>query len=98
VYNYDNMQRFYINLTEELKNKLNIEARIRGKTKAEVARVALEKGLEALEESEEDSPNIAKELLKLAERAKREGWSGPKDLSTNHDKYFVQAYEESKGK
>lgn len=40
----------------------------------------------------------ARALLALARRAEREGWGrgAPRDLSTNHDKYFVQAYEELK--
>lgn len=41
------------------------------------------------------SPGIGAlwDLVKLGERAK---WKGPSDLSINHDKYFVEAYEELK--
>ncbi len=38
--------------------------------------------------------NGAQTLLALAEKAEREGWSGPADLSTNHNSYFVQTWNE----
>ena len=38
--------------------------------------------------------NGAQILLALAEKAEREGWSGPADLSTNHNSYFVQTWNE----
>ena len=38
--------------------------------------------------------NGAQILLALAEKAERDGWSGPADLSTNHNSYFVQIWNE----
>ena len=40
------------------------------------------------QQREQSSGNQA--LLDLARKAEREGWQGPKDLSTNHNAYFAQ--------
>lgn len=33
-------------------------------------------------------------LLNLANLAEKKQWKGPKDLAINHDKYFIEAWEE----
>ncbi len=41
-----------------------------------------------------DEMKGAQVLLELSQKARREGWSAPADFSTNHDTYFVKAWEE----
>lgn len=76
--------RFYIHLPEELGYQIERTAKVTQKTKAEIVRHALEKGLKFTHHRKSQS---AKALLKLAEMAKKLKGIGPKDLSINHDYY-----------
>lgn len=80
------MYRLHLYLTEELKNKLAISARVSGKTKAEVAREALEKGLG---ERKLPKSHSAKALLELTEMAKQlpKTNRAPKDAIINMNYY-----------
>lgn len=80
------MFRLHLYLTEDLKTKLDIKAKVSGKPKAEVAREALAEGLKKTQPTRSGS---AMALLKLAEIADNlpSDPNAPRDLSTNHDYY-----------
>lgn len=46
----------------------------------------------------ENQPQGTLALLKLAELAEKNNWAGPEDLAENHNKYFAEAWEATKGK
>lgn len=73
------MIRTQIYLPEELETEIRFRARKDKKSKAEVIRGALKKGLE-----DKRASNLGNELLRIANL----GGRGPKDLSTNHDDYL----------
>lgn len=50
------------------------------------------------EAEKEFKPTGTLALLKIAEMAEKNKWSGPKDLAKNHNKYFVKAWESLKNK
>lgn len=79
------MQRFYIYLTDKLKNEIAITAKVKGKSKAEVTREALEKGLQATQ-TKSISAQALLELAKMAEKIPTKG-KVPKDLVKNLDYY-----------
>lgn len=78
------MLRTYLYIPEHLQEKINYTARSQNKSKAEVIRQAIHKGLEATE----PKSGGAEVLLKLAELAKKQGVKGPRDASVNHDYYL----------
>jgi predicted DNA-binding protein len=80
------MYRLHLYLSEEIKNKLDLKARLTGKSKAELAREALEEGLKKTQNIKSDS---AKALLNLAQMAEQlpSDPNDPKDLSINHNYY-----------
>lgn len=78
------MQRTHIYLPEELNREIDNAARTQKKSKSEVIREALEKGLKATRPQKSSS---AKALLNMAEQAKQFPGTYPSDLSTNHDYY-----------
>lgn len=80
------MYRLHLYLSEELKNKLDIKARMTGKSKAELAREALEEGLKKTQTTKSDSANALLELAKLAKQLPSD-LNDPKDVSTNHNYY-----------
>lgn len=80
------MYRLHLYLTDDLKNKLDIKARISGKTKAEVAREALEEGLKKSKQIKSDSANALLKLAEMADGLEPEP-NSPHDLSTSHDSY-----------
>lgn len=80
------MYRLHLYLSEDLKNKLDIKARITGKSKAELAREALEEGLKKTQTIKSNSAKALVELAKMAEQLPSDP-SDPKDLSTNHNYY-----------
>lgn len=82
-------RKFY--LPEEMYRELTWRAQQRRVSITELLRRLVEIGLR-----ETRPKNGAEALLELAHIAEKEDWSGPKDLSTHHDKYFVQAYEKLK--
>lgn len=80
------MYRLHLHLTEELKNQLDIKAKIENKTKAEVARQALAEGLKKIHSL---NSNSAQALVNIAEIADNLPFvpDDPKDLSINLDHY-----------
>jgi metal-responsive CopG/Arc/MetJ family transcriptional regulator len=81
------MQRTHVYLPEELNQKIDYAARLRRTSKANVMREALTHGLRSVAMPKKKSkPNNG--LLELAEIAKKLDSRGPKDLSTNLDKYL----------
>lgn len=81
------MNRLHLYLTEELNRKIAIKARMTGKSKAEVAREALEEGLKKKPIDKSESVRALLRLSKLAENLPSNP-SDPKDLSVNHDYYI----------
>lgn len=79
-------RKFY--LPEETYTKLSFVAKASGKTITQVLRELLEEGLVNMQKKNKKS--LAKVLLGISAKAEKEGWKGPKDLSENHDKYFVE--------
>lgn len=80
------MIRTQIYLPQQLYQAIDLVAKKEKKAKAQIIREALEKNME------KKQANAGETLLKLAAMAKKYKWKGPKDLSTNHDKYL---YEEA---
>lgn len=77
------MLKTYLYIPDHLEEQIKRTAKIERKSKAEVMRQALEKGLE------KQAPNSGAEvLLKIAELAKKYNVKGPRDLSINHDYYL----------
>lgn len=87
-------RKFY--LPEETYYSLTLLAQSTHKTISQVHREVVDEGLRHTKKYK--GGQGAQALLDLARRAEREGWGrgAPRDLSTNHNKYFVQAYEELK--
>ncbi len=73
------MIRTQVYLPEDLGMEIKLKAKRDKKSKAEIIRAALERGL-----VERKASNLGDELLKIASL----GGRGPKDLSTNHDDYL----------
>lgn len=80
------MYRLHLYLTDYLKKELAIQAKITGKTKAEIAREALEKGLKETKPPKSNSAKALLELAKLAEQLATEH-KAPKDAVKNMDYY-----------
>lgn len=78
------MIRTQIYLPEDLYREIGWLAKKEKKAKAQVIREALEK------EVEKNKGNAGETLLRLAAMAKKYKWKGPRDLSTNHDKYLYE--------
>ena len=77
-------RRFY--LPEQLYSKLILFAKSQNTTVNEVLRTILKEGLE----KEHTHSQVGEKLLRLAEIAGKESIKAPKDISENHDKYFVE--------
>ncbi len=84
------MLKTYVHVPEELNKKINLTAKAQNKSKAEIIRQALEKGI--VEVSQQGTAS-AQALLKIAEIGKKYKLKGPKDLSTNMNKYLWEKYE-----
>ena len=84
-------RKFYI--PEDTYAKMSWLAKFEGKTITEVLRSLIDDGLKRKKRK-----GSMKALLDLAREARGWKWNGPRDLSVNHDKYFVEAYEKTKGK
>lgn len=80
------MNRLHLYLTEELNRKIAIKAEVTGKSKAEVAREALEEGLKKKPIDKSESVRALLRLSKLADKLPSNP-SDPRDLSINHDYY-----------
>lgn len=83
-------RKFYFPV--EMYNRLQLLARTKKQTITETLRTVVARGLE-LEQQHSGNAHV---LLEIARHAEQEGWgSGVSDLAENHDKYFVEAYEEA---
>lgn len=80
------MQRFYINLTPELSEQIEVKARVAKKTKAEITRQALEIGLEQIESPKSTSAQALLNLAQIAEQIPTQG-KVPVDAVENMDFY-----------
>lgn len=79
------MLKTYLYIPDELNEKISRAAIAQKKSKAEVIRKALEKGISEVEPGKNAGVEA---LLKLAELAQKYNIKGPKDLSVNHDYYL----------
>lgn len=79
------MLKTYLYVPEELKEKIIRTAKAQNKSKAEIMRQALREGIESLRRKQASGAEV---LLELAELAKKNHVSGPKDGSINHDYYL----------
>lgn len=84
-------RKFYF--PEEMYRELQLLAKSSRKTITQVLRDLVQIGLKKKKQR-----GTAYVLLELARMAEKHKLRGPKDLSKNHDKYFVEAWEESKGR
>ena len=85
-------RKFYF--PKDLYVALSLKAKAKKINITTMLRHYVERGLKE-DRRKEKSAGIAAlwNLVKLGEKA---NWSGPSDLSVNHDRYFVEAYEELK--
>lgn len=79
------MLKTYLYIPEQLKEKINLTAKIQNKSKAEIIRQALEKGITAVTGQGTAS---AQALLQIAEIGRKFNVKGPKDGSKNMDEYL----------
>lgn len=79
------MLKTYLYVPGELEERINRTAKAQNKSKAEVIRQALQRGISDLEKQQAGGAEV---LLKLAEIAKKYNVKGPKDASINHDYYL----------
>jgi len=79
------MLKTYLYLPDTLDAKVNHVAKTQNLSKADVMRRSIESGLNSVYEKKEDSTNS---LFMLADLAKKYKAIGPKDLSSNLDKYL----------
>lgn len=78
------MIRTQIYLPKQLYQAIDLVAKKEKKAKAQVIREVLERALEKKAET------IGDALGKLIDAGKKFHFHGPKDLSTNHDKYLYE--------
>jgi len=79
------MLKTYLYIPEQLEKKISYTAKAQNKSKAEVIREALEKGISAIQYQGTESAEV---LLKIAELGKKLHVKGPKDSSTRMDEYL----------
>ncbi len=79
------MLKTYLYIPEHLDKKIKQTAKAQNKSKAEVMRLALEKGIPAVDEYNNASVEV---LFKIAELGRKYKLKGPKDGSKNMDKYL----------
>ena len=79
------MLKTYLYIPEHLKEKITQTAQNQNKSKAEIIRQALEKGITAVSQQGTVS---AQAMLRVAEVGEKYQPRGPKDLSANLDKYL----------
>ena len=79
------MLKTYLYIPEHLKEKINHTAKTQDKSKAEIMRQALEKGISALQQQGAAS---AQALLKIADIGKKFNLKGPKNGSEKMDEYL----------
>ena len=91
VHNMAFIQRkFY--LPEDTYTRLAVNAKSNNKTITQLLREILEEGLFNMQKN--NKAKAVRSLLGIADRAEKEGWNGPKDLATKHDKYFRETYQQ----
>lgn len=78
------MQRTHVYLPDDLSRQIDNTAKTQKKSKSEVIREALKKGIKVIRGQKSQSAQV---LLELAKMAKNFKGTGPSDLSTNHDYY-----------
>ena len=78
------MIRTQVYLPKPLYQNIDLVAKKEKKTKAAVIRELLDEGVS------KKRGNAGKVLLEVAALAKKYKWKGPRDLSTNHDKYLYE--------
>ncbi|PJE63733.1 hypothetical protein COU89_01715 [Candidatus Roizmanbacteria bacterium CG10_big_fil_rev_8_21_14_0_10_45_7] len=76
------MLKTYLYVPEDLADKISFTAKSQNKSKAEVIRQAIEKGIASVQQQGTASAQV---LLKLAELGKRHPLQGPKDSSERID-------------
>lgn len=79
------MLKTYLYVPEELVEKINVAVRSRNKSKAQVIRLALEKGLIAINA---EGTGSADALLAIADIGKKFEIKGPQDSSGKMDEYL----------
>jgi len=79
------MIRTQVYLPKMLYSQVSLIAKREKKAKAQVIRESLKRGLKGTK-----TETVGEALLKLAELGKKLNLRGPKDLSTNHDKYLYE--------
>lgn len=91
------MIRTQIYLPEHLHEALKEKARKQRTTLAEIIRKAVEKDSKLKQPRKQRSKLTTggEFLLWLADRAEKEGWEGPEDLSVNTDHYLYGAPKKS---
>ena len=77
------MLKTYLYIPEQLEKKIILNEKTQKKSKAEVIRQALEKGITAVAHQGTASAQVLLKLAQIGEKYKPEG---PKDLSENLDK------------
>ena len=76
------MLKTYLYIPDQLEERINLTAKTQNKSKAEVIRQALEKGITQVSQQGTASAQV---LLKLAELGKQQNFKGPKDSSDRMD-------------
>lgn len=78
------MLKSYVYIPDELNRKIELAVRVQKKSKAAIIREALMKGIASIQREKGASVEA---LLKLAKLAEKYTIKGPKDLSSNLNKY-----------
>ena len=79
------MLKTYLYIPEQLEQKINLTAKHQNKSKAEVIRQALEKGIAQVTQQGTASTEV---LLKIAQLGKKYNVKGPTDSSAKMDEYL----------
>ena len=79
------MLKTYLYVPDELEKRINLTAKIQNKSKAEVIRQALEKGITVVQNQGTASVKV---LQKIAELGKKYNVKGPKDAVERFDEYL----------
>jgi len=83
------MLKTYLYIPENLGEEISVLAQNLETSKADVIRRALKEGITQIKKQKTGSLDV---LTRIAEIAKNSRAKGPKDLSTNHDKYLWDEY------
>lgn len=79
------MLKTYLYVPDSLEEKIRYAAELQKKSKAEIMRQALEKGIASVQYQGTASAEV---LLKIAELGKKNNVRGPKDSSVKMDEYL----------